>query len=268
MISRAIVFLSLFLAAVSLWLAAGPLITRVLGQPSAMASGPDLPVVQAPSEAVDLGPVLDFAPFGLAEGSPTVAQPVGADAQLVLMGITMAQPQGKSRAIISGGDMPTANFGIGEAIMADVVLTGIFDDHVTVSWGGQDRTLDFESGADGDVSAEPVAFQADPPADQDATDGDAVLGRYRAEIQEDAAGLLARLGLEATDQGYLLTEAASDEVLQAGLLPGDVISAVNGQPLGDPDSDPALFDEVAAIGRANLSVTRDGTTLLMTFPLK
>jgi general secretion pathway protein C len=273
MISRAIVLLLLLLTAVSLWVAAAPLVARVVGPPTAMASSPGLPVLQSGSEAVDLGPVLDFAPFGLAEGSQPVDLPVGADTPLVLLGITMAQPQDKSRAIISGGDRSTVNFGIGEAIMADVVLTGIYDDHVTVSWGGQDRTIVFEPGAGGDVLAEPAVFQTDPPVDdplpdQDAADGDAVLGRYRAEIQEDAAGLLARFGLEVTDQGYLLTDAASDAVLQAGLLPGDVINSVNGHPLGDLASDPALFDEVAAIGSANLSVVRDGTTLLMTFPLK
>jgi general secretion pathway protein C len=99
-------------------------------------------------------------------------------------------------------------------------------------------------------------------------ENEALIGRFRAEIQQDALGVLARLGLEVAEGGYLVTGAAPGDVLQAGLLPGDLISAVNGQPLGDPDSDIARFDLVAAVGTANLSVVRDGVTLLMTFPLK
>ena len=173
----------------------------------------------------------------------------------------MAQAPDQSRAIIAGGEGATQNFGLGQAIRSGVTLTGVFDDHVTLSWGGQERVLAFQPG-DAGVPAVPTAF-ATPQVEDDT-----LISRLRAEIQQDAPGLLARLGLEVAEGGYLVTDAASGELLQSGLQPGDLISAVNGQPLGNPDSDIARFDLVAAVGTANLSVLRNGTTLLMTFPLK
>ncbi len=261
MIARLTLFAALVLAGLSLWVAAAPLVVRVFGQSTALASSPGtLSLVPEPN-AMDLSPVFDFAPFGRAEGVAEVAVPDGVESGLVLLGITMSEAAGQSRAIISGGDGPTRNFGIGESIRSGVTLTGVFGDHVTVSWGGMEQELSFQPG-DGGGAVELAAFDA-PLAEEET-----LIGRYRAELQQDAAGLLARLGLQVADGGYLVTDAAADEVLQAGLQPGDLISAVNGQPLGDPDSDIARLDLVAAVGTANLSIVRGASTILMTFPLK
>lgn len=260
MMARVTLTVCLVLALVSLWVAAAPLVDRFMGQAVAMADSPGTDTTLVHPEAVDLASVLDFAPFGRAEGSAQPAVAPGEDSGLVLLGITVARSPERSRAILSGGDGPTANYGLGAAIRPDVTLTGIFDDHVTVSWAGRDQDLYFQPGDPGDA---PDPVQANLIV---ATD-DTMLARYRAELQQDASGLLARLGLEVTDQGYLVTEAPAEELLQAGLQPGDLIDAVNGSPLGDPDSALTQFDAVAAAGRASLSVTRDGATLLMSYPI-
>lgn len=261
MIARLTLLAALVLAGVSLWVASAPLVGRVFGQSTALASSPGPQAVAPQPDRVDLTPVLDFAPFGRAEGVAEVAVPDGDDSGLVLLGITMTQVPGQSRAIIAGGDGVTQNFGLGDTIRPGVTLTGVFGDHVTLSRGGQERVLGFQPG-DAGVPAVPTEFAAPQVAD------DTLISRLRAEIQQDAPGLLARLGLEVAEGGYLVTDAVSGDILQAGLQTGDLISAVNGQPLGDPGSDIARFDLVAAVGTANLSVLRNGATLLMTFPLK
>lgn len=263
MMSRLTLLMALILAGGSLWVAAAPLVGRVFGQPAALASSPDSPAAPQ-SVAADLGPVLAFAPFGLTEGAAVVAVTEGAQTDLVLLGITMAQTQDQSRAIIAGGDGATQSFAIGDAVRAGMTLTGVFADHVMVSVGGQDQQVFFQPGNPG-VTPMPSAFSA-PVAEP--LPSETRLGRYRAEILQDPSGLLARLGLTVAEGGYLVTDAAGPEVLQAGLQPGDLISAANGQPLGDPDTDLVRFDLVAALGTANLSVVRAGSTLLMTFPLK
>lgn len=265
--ARAVVILSVVLAAYSLWAAAAPMIVRVFGEGAVSASGFSQQQNAAETTAVDLGPVLDFAPFGLAEGQDIAATPDGVQSDFVLLGITTAQTENDSRAIISGGDVQVANYAIGAEIAADVVLTGVFADHVVLSVAGQDQALYFLRDEGVDPATLLVASSKAEPV-QKTPDDETLLGRYRAEILQDAPGLLQRLGLEVTDQGYRVTDAASVEILQAGLQPGDLVSAVNGKPLGDLASDPALFDEVAAAGGANLEVMRDGKTILMTFPLK
>lgn len=266
MMARGLIFLCALLAAYSLWVAAAPMIARVFGEGAVAASGLGAAVETPGPTPVDLGPVLDFAPFGLAEGQNADATPDDAETALVLLGITTAQAQGASRAMIAGGDLPVGNYAVGAAISVNTVLAEVFADHVVLSVQGRDQALYFERGDGVDPATLLVATPQAVPS-QDAPDSDTLLGRYRAEIQQDAPGLLQRLGLEATDQGYLVTTPASVEILQAGLQSGDLVSAVNGNPLGDPATDAPLLDEAAALGRANIEVIRDGKTILMTFPL-
>ena len=222
------------------------------------------------SVTVDLGPVLDFAPFGIAEGLPSEASDTDQRTGFVLLGITVAQPESRSQAIISGGDVPVANYGIGAVVSDGVMVTGVFADHVVISVNGQDQVLAFapgNAGAQVALDAVDLSSLAAP-----GPKGETQLGRYRADLLQDAPGLLHRLGLQPTATGYLVTDAAADQILQAGLLPGDLISAVNGQPLGGISQEVtqivARLDEVAAAGHANLSIVRDGKTRLMTFPLQ
>ena len=83
-----------------------------------------------------------------------------------------------------------------------------------------------------------------------------------------AQGVIDRLGLQITDQGYRVTENASSGVKQAGFKPGDVVTTVNGQKVGDITKDQSYFDEVAASGRARVELVRDGQTIIMSFPLR
>lgn len=265
--AHAVVILCLVLAAYSLWLAAAPVITRVFGRVEVPTGEFDLEQGATLALEGDLGPVLDFAPFGFAEGQDLAVTPDGVQTDFVLLGITTGQTEDAARAIISGGNVLPANYAIGAEIASDVVLTGIFADHVVLSVEGQEIVLKFPQDETTDSSTMFVASTNAEP-DRKAPDHDALLAHYRAEILQDAPGLLQRLGLEVTDQGYRVTEAASREILQAGLQPGDLIGTVNGKHLGDLATDPALFDEVAALGSANLEVMRDGEAILMTFPLK
>lgn len=267
MMARTVVLFSLAVAAYSLWATAAPMVMRAFGGGEVSASEFGLPQDATETTAVDLGRVLEFAPFGVAEGQDIAVTSDAVQSEFVLLGITTTQTGNGSRAIISGGDVEVANYAVGDEIAAGMTLTAVFADHVVLSIDGQDSELYFVGGDMVDpgmllvvpTSAEPVRIA---PVD------DTLIGRYRAEIMQDAPGLLQRLGLEVTEQGYRVTNAASVEIMQAGLQPGDLISTLNGKPLGDLATDPALFDEVAALGEVNLEVLRSGNAILMTFPLK
>lgn len=266
MTQRLIVILWLLLAGLSLWLAAAPVAGRMFGPGSVSAGGIGNEPAAAPPEAVDLGLVLDAAPFGLADAARDTDTAAPAPGGLVLLGVTVAQDRTGSRAIIAGGDVPVANYGVESAISADVLLRDVFADHVMLDIGGQEQELRFPPGSgDGGALLSPAADAA-APADP-GPDDETLLGRYRAEMVQDAAGLMDRLGLEVTEQGYRVAAAASDEVLRAGLLPDDVVTEVNGTSLRGLAPDPALLDRVAALGRASLAVQRAGTSVLMSFPL-
>lgn len=266
MMSRATILLCLLLAVYSLWAAAAPMIARVFGEGEVAASGLGATPQTQGIMVVDLGPALEFAPFGQADRPDAALVLNGEQSGFVLLGITTGQTQSDSRAIISGGDLPVGNFAIGSSVQEDVILAEVLTDHVVLSVRGQDQALYFPHDDGNDPTAVLIATPSGT-AQQDTGDDETLLGRYRAQIQQDAPGLLQRLGIEATQKGYLVTQSASEEVLQAGLRPGDLVSAVNGKSLGEMVSDTTLLDEAAALGQASLDVVRDGKTILMTFPL-
>ncbi len=270
----AVVWLTAALAVVSLGAAAGPVVWRLAGDEGRIvAPAGAAPVTEA--ARLDLGPILAFAPFG-STATPVAAAPEVAGETalgLTLLGVTIAIPASASRAIIAGGDAKVQSYSVGMAITATAMLAEVQPDHVVLDVGGRLETLSFAKRGAAPAPATgtdlrnliPQAGQAAPAP---SNEPDAVIARYRAAIQQDAQGVMNRLGLEITDQGYRITDAASPGVRQAGFRPGDVVTTVNGQKVGDMAADQRYFDEVAAAGRARVEIQRDGQAIVMTFPLR
>jgi general secretion pathway protein C len=67
---------------------------------------------------------------------------------------------------------------------------------------------------------------------------------------------------------YQIATTAPPAVMQAGFQPGDLVTTVNGQRVGDVAQDQQYIDQIVAAGRATVEVQRDGQTIIMTFPLR
>ena len=265
------------LTALSLGASAGEVFWRMTGTTTTTRA----PVRLAPSEEpqrLDLTPILALAPFGTEVTAPADPQISGETSLgLTLLGVTIAKPAAGSRAIIAGGEGLPRGYFIGETITAAASLSAIETDHVVLDVGGRLETLSFAK-PDANGAAAPgngpdlrnliPASGATAAPAEGSNEPDAVIARYRSAIQMDAAGVMNRLGLEATDQGYRITESASPGVRQAGFRSGDVVTSVNGKKVGDMDADQVYFDEVAASGRARVELLRDGQTIVMSFPLR
>ena len=260
----------------TLGLSAGPVFWRLTGDDGRLRAAS--PAVQPAGEGrVDLAPILSFLPFGTSIVT-TPAQEVTGETSLglVLLGVTISNPASGSRAIISGGDGPPRGYFVGEMITASASLSAIEQDHVVLDVEGRLESLSFVKRSAATTEARsgpdlrnliPSENQTNAPAAA-SNEPDAVVARYRAAIELDAQGVMNRLGLEITDQGYRITDAASAGVRQAGFKTGDVVTTVNGQKVGDMDADQRYFDEVAASGRARVELLRDGQTIVMSFPLR
>jgi general secretion pathway protein C len=264
------------LMTVSLGLSAGQVFWRLSGDENRAPAAARQP---QPTDAprFDLAPILAFLPFGSSVQQTPVQEVAGETSLgLALLGVTISVPASGSRAIISGGDGPARGYFVGEIITASASLSAIEPDHVVLNVGGRLETLSFtKSGAaatptNGGPNLRNLIPSANPADAPSATsnDPDAVIARYRAAINLDAQGVMNRLGLEITDQGYRITSAASAGVRQAGFKAGDVVTTVNGQKVGDMAADQRYFDEVAASGRARVELLRDGQTIVMSFPLR
>ena len=265
------------LVALTLGVSAGQVFWRVSGEDGATRA-PARAMTAGNVERANIAPILALAPFGsevLAQEDLEISGETSLG--LTLLGVTIANPAVGSRAIISGGDGPPRGYFVGEIITAAASLSAIEFDHVVLNVGGRLETLSF---ARSDTAATSVADkgpdlrnlipQSNQPAAaaEGSNDPDSVIARYRSAIQLDAQGVINRLGLEATDQGYRITENASPGVRQAGFRAGDVVTSVNGKKVGDMTADQGYFDEVAASGKARVELLRDGETIVMSFPLR
>ena len=265
------------LTALTLGVSAGQVFWRMSGEDGAIRA-PSRTVTAVDASRLDLAPILALAPFG-SEVAPQEDPEITGETSLglTLLGVTIADPAAGSRAIISGGDGPPRGYFVGEIITAAASLSAIEFDHVVLNVGGRLETLSFTK--PGAVVAPAAGNGPDlknliPSANQSATpaagsnDPDSVIARYRSAIEMDALGVMNRLGLEATDQGYRITESASPGVQQAGFRAGDMVTSVNGKKVGDIAADQGYFDEVAASGKARVELLRDGETIVMSFPLR
>ena len=281
--------LALAALAVSLGVAAGPVAWRLSGAPVGMAMvapGAAAPGRSAASERPDIGALVAENPFG-ATYTPEAEAVLVAESDLAftLLGVTLGNPESNSRAIIGDGAAQAMVHAVGAELAAGVTLTEIKADHVVLSVNGTLQTLSFPNApvaapvavAAADPFASGVAamsrlipaevsyFVADPDA---ATDADSVIARYRTAIRQNPMSVMLRLGIEATDNGYLVTENTSQGVLNAGFRPGDVIKVVNGKAVGNLQSDVELFDQIALAGLAQVELIRGGEAIKLTFPLR
>jgi general secretion pathway protein C len=262
------------LAAISLGIAAAPVAWHLLGEVdtkvpalSAQAAAA-FPAGAAPT--ADINPILSFVPFGSA-APPPVPVPTDVPATqlgLTLLGLTIADPATASRAIIAGGDVPVASYAVGGAITATVTLADVQTDHVILMVDGAPEALFFtrkpDESAARSVIMVPIANSGPP----DPTNPDAVIAWYRDQVLQNPQGVMDTLGVQATPDGYLIASSADPDVRQAGFQPGDLVTRVNGQAVGDVARDQIYFDEIAASGRATVEVQRAGQIITMTFPLR
>lgn len=261
------------LATVSLGIAAAPVVWHLLGavdtgaaNASAQAAG--LSVTATPP--TDITPILSFAPFGSAAPPPTLVPTEVPATQLglTLLGLTISDTITASRAIIAGGDVPVASYAAGGAITATVILAEVRPDHVILMVNGAPEALSFARNPADHTSQPAILVPIANSAPPDPTNPDAVISWYREQILQNPQSVMDKLGVQATPDGYLIASSADPGVRQAGFQPGDLVTRVNGQAVGNVARDQSYFDEIAASGRATVEVQRSGQIITMTFPLR
>ena len=273
------------------------MLRHLAGQVTVVGMDLDRPVAaERPAAEADISNVLAFAPFGDAARpeAETRQTPTGRVLDLALRGVLAAPDPAQSRALIllsgTGGF-----YRIGDELAQGAVLAAIGPETVEVDVDGQRQTYGFDGilgdAADGaEVAATDAASDTGATANsaQDRFAASLVPGRgsldlreapppettqeyialWRQRIIANPNEVLETIGLVPGDDGYTIQDDPNTGVLLAGLRPGDVVTRVNGQSVGDPEQDAAFYDEVAASGYARLEVVRGQDKILMSFPLR
>ena len=217
---------------------------------------------------------------------------------MALQGVVVGATPAASVAIISIDGAAAASFRVGDRVAGDRVLQTIAPDHVTLAADGTLTTLTFpdsvpdslpDSLPDSMPDSLPDSLPAGETPDAEAAPSDSFLrnlipvgaapseGAASSEIAAAPAGsapetpdtlrasllrnpraLLQRYGIAEHAMGYEITDATPPELLQIGLLPGDIITALDGEALTGIASDGPLLDRVAASGTAQITLIRGG----------
>jgi general secretion pathway protein C len=227
-------------AAALLWMVVTP--AGPFGAPPSRGSAmPDVSVVTRIDGFFRTG-----APSSLAEAT---AANSGA---LRLFGVRAGGAGGGS-AIIGLSDGRQVPVAVGEEIEPGLRLESVASDHVVVARGASRTRLGFSEAPAGAASPPP------PPSGQQViapTTGAAPAAGDPTQLL--SSGALTPHVVDERITGFVVTPAGAGPAAQAGLLPGDVIQAVNGQALDSVSSLPRIAAGLAGAGSLHIRYERDG----------
>ena len=213
----------------------------------------------APARPVDFSVFQRFDAFFRTGAQSSLAEASAAGSgQMRLYGLR-SDGAGGGSAIIGLADGRQVSVGVGEEVEPGLVLRGVGSDHVTLARGTSLSRLIFS-----DVPLGVAPVPPPPPGPQTVTPPPAPAPAVSVGASVDPARLIAQAGLRprmrgARLDGFTVSGAGDPAVLRAaGLQAGDVILAVNGQPLDSLEQISALRGRLANSSVAEIRYERDG----------
>ena len=239
------------------------LLWLLAGQDRADLAKPTLAPVTSNVAAVDGSRLATFSIFKV---NTTVSASDAANApdtvlQLKLDGVFASNNPQQSSAIISEQGQGIGKlYQVGQQVSGGATLSAVYVDRVLLQRNGVDEVLRFVKtnllGGDTPVVA-PVA------ADKRGMQARDMLSQAVSRLNTEPDAYLSEMGLVAKKgQGYEITDNAPANLRRSlGLKAGDKILRLNGQPLGNPQLDKDLLQQVQQTGHARIDIQRGSQTL-------
>lgn len=190
--------------------------------------------------------------------------------RLTLRGIVAMEDSERSRALIetSSGDLNP--FAIGSTVISGAVLHAIYADRVLLRRGGRLETLRLEkdapSSTQGRAGYAQNANRASASGAARVLDSGtaAKLSNIRTELLNDPTKASQYLRVQPARRngamrGYRIYPGRKRELFrEAGLRPGDIVTAINGVTLDDPSRSLQLLGDLSSAQLINLQIERGG----------
>lgn len=238
--------------------------TAWTGHSVAMVPGAGNPGSQGASGRAQ--PMAAHDMFGRPASRAPVAETVRRSApetrlNLALQGVMVAQRPEDSGAIVAGSNGVTEHYRVGDTLPGNARLAEVESSRVLIRRNGQYESLSFEDKL-------PTDLIEDAPSDIGSADE--FVAAARNQLQSQGLGALAAYGLRPAGEdgspGYVYD--GSNAMLNAvGLQSGDVITAINGQRLGDFDQDQALLENWRSESQIDIEIERDGAILNVNYAI-
>ncbi len=234
----------------------------VLGARTATAPVATVTTGAPPARAVDVAAIANAHLFGQAS-APSNADPNAVAASqmpLVLVGTIANTDPALGYAIIGENPAAAKVYGVGKTITGGTKLHSVYPDRAILDRGGKLEALllprKFQGGGVS-ASAPAGANPADPML------GDRL--RQLAATNPSAITDIMRpqpVFANGQQRGYRVYPGRSRAVFnRLGLLPGDLVTAINGTPLDDPSRGMDILQTLNSAPMATVTIERNGTTV-------
>lgn len=205
-------------------------------------------------------------------GRPRAGQPVAdvirrqapeTNLRLKLEGVFVSRQPELSGAIVAGTDGVAAHYRIGDTLPGNAELVDVDPAQVLLRRNGAFETLTFEENESADLVMEQGGVSRSTSPDDFVADA-------KARLDSQGAGALVAFGLhpvqDGATQGYVYD--GSNAMLQAmNLQKGDVITAINGEPLGQFEQDRKLLDNWRSLAQLDVEIERNGARFTVSYAL-
>ncbi|AOH85337.1 type II secretory protein PulC [Sphingomonas panacis] len=176
--------------------------------------------------------------------------------QLTLFGTRIDGAMGGGSAIIAGPDGVQKSIAIGQEVAPGATLKAVAFDHVTIDRGGATEELFL---AQGDTGTAPPPAPT-PPSEPLLTPAAAPSGLTLSQLRAET-GIIPRVDGGRVSGLVVRPQGGGTAFRQSGLRDGDVVTAINGRPVGGAGDFERLGGQLAGGGTLSITVERGSQTL-------
>lgn len=226
-------------------------------QPQPVAAPPPMNVAPARS-GVDIQAIVNAHLFDVADApaAPDAANAPATQANLVLSAVFASEDPSKGLAIIGESVQAGRVFGVGGMVRPGIKLHSVYVDKVILDRSGNLETLALPK-----RNSAALVINRPPPPQQNPV---AENLRRMAETNPTAFAEIIRpqpVFANGVQRGYRVYPGRNRaQFSKLGLMPGDLILAINGTPLDDPARGAEIFNTIGSAGQVNVTVERNGQT--------
>ena len=206
--------------------------------------------------------------FGRTDKPAPVAKSVKRSApetglRLTLEGVLVGARPEESGAIVAQSGGETAYYRVGDRLPGNAELAEVEAHRILLRRSGQYESLSFEQSDD-----EGLVAEAEDPFSLSSPEQ--LLADTKEQLDRAGAAALSRFGLRPAEEGgasgYVYD--GSNAMLNAvNLRAGDIITAINGQRLGDLEQDKALLENWRSQPQLDIELQRNGSVFTVSYAI-
>jgi general secretion pathway protein C len=233
-----------------------------------LAPPAEAPVPVAPQAAAgpNLANIVNAHLFGSAavEATGDAASAPATSLRLTLAGTLAGSDPAQGWAIIGESAQNTRLYATGASITGGARLREVYADRAILERGGRLEALLLPRLSGAAAGAAPIAYSNQAAPQQSLADS------VRTLVQKDPGAISNLIRPQPVfaggqQKGYRLYPGRNRaQFASIGLMPGDLVTAVNGSPLDDPNTGLATLRGIGAGGSVTLTIERNGSEQQLT----